>query len=104
MSLGDRIRIRRKVMKLTQVQLAEALNLTQQQISFFEQSTREPSLSLLIRIAEELGVTADYLLTGKDNLITNAIPAIKADKKLKLEVKKAIITIIKSEYTLAEKP
>lgn len=98
MSLGQRIRKRRGVLKLTQQQLAESVNLSRQHISAIEEDKRAPSLESLVKIAEELGVTVDYLLTGKESLITDAIPAIKADKKLKLEVKKALITIIQSEY------
>lgn len=103
MSLGQRIKQRRNSLKITQVQLSESLGTTQQHISSIEQDTREPSLKVLIKMAEELGVTTDYLLTGKDSAVTDTIPAIKADKKLKLEVKKALIVIVQSEYTLANK-
>ena len=86
MSLGQRIRKRRQILKLTQKQLAEALGLTSQHISAIEQDKRAPSLTSLAKLAEELGVTVDYLVTGKEGVITDTIPAIKADKRLKLEV------------------
>lgn len=103
MSLGQRIRNRRQTMKLTQKQLAEAISLSPQHISAIEENKRAPSLVSLVKIAEELGVTADYLLTGKESLITDTIPAIKADKKIKLEVKEALITIVQSEYASSGK-
>jgi transcriptional regulator with XRE-family HTH domain len=94
MSLGQRIKKRRQAMELTQQQLAGVLGLTAQHISAIEQDKRSPSIPSLARIAEELGVTVDYLVTGKESVITDTVPAIKADKGLDLKVKKALITLL----------
>lgn len=102
MSLGQRIRERRQTLKLTQQQLAEALGLTPQHISAIEQEKRSPSLTSLAELAEELGVTVDYLVTGKEGVITDTIPAIKADKRLKLEVKKALIALVQALHSGSE--
>ena len=96
MSLGQRIRERRQVLKLTQQQLAQALRLTPQHLSAVEQDKRAPSLNTLAKLAEELGVSIDYLITGQEGIITDTIPAIKADKRLKLEVKKALVTLVQA--------
>jgi len=101
MSLGQRIKMRRQALKLTQQELAEALGLTPQHISAIEKGKRAPSLPSLAKLAEELGVTIDYLLTGKEGVITDTIPAIKADKKLKLEAKKALIALVRSLHDSA---
>lgn len=95
MSIGKRIRKRRQELKLTQEDLARALGLTPQHISGIEQDKRSPSLSSLAKLVEELGVTVDYLVTGKEGVIVDTIPAIKADKKLSLESKKALVTLVK---------
>ena len=95
MSIGKRIRKRRQELKLTQDNLARALGLTPQHISGIEQDKRSPSLSSLAKLAEELGVTVDYLVTGKEGVIVDTIPAIKADKKLSLESKKALVNLVK---------
>jgi len=95
MSLGQRIRRRRETMKFTQEQLAKAIGLTPQHISAIEQDKRAPSLHYLAKLAEELGVTVDYLVSGKEGIITDIIPAIKADKTLNLEAKKALITLVR---------
>ena len=94
MSLGNRIIKRRKTLKITQQELAQALGVTAQHISFIEQDKGSPSLALLPKVAEELGVTVDYLLTGNENTITDTIPAIKADKTLTLKVKRALIALV----------
>jgi transcriptional regulator with XRE-family HTH domain len=98
MSIGKRIRKRRQELKFTQENLARALGLTPQHISGIEQDKRSPSLASLAKLAEELGITVDYLVTGKESSIVDTIPAIKADKKLSLETKKALITLVKELY------
>ena len=94
MNIGKRIKERRKALNLTQLDLARALGLTPQHISVIEQDKRAPSLTSLAKLAEELGVTTDYLITGKEGLITETIPAIKADKSLSLKAKKALVSLV----------
>ena len=94
MILGNRIRQRRQTLKITQQELAQALGLTPQHISAIEQGIRLPSLTLLPKLAEELGVTTDYLVSNKGGVIIDTIPAIKADKTLPLKVKKLLIGLV----------
>jgi transcriptional regulator with XRE-family HTH domain len=102
-TLGQRIRQKREFLKLTQKQLADALGLTPQHISAIEQDQRLPSINSLAKFAEELGVNIDYLVTGKESAVTSIIPAIKADKNLELEVKKALTRLVKALYDNAPK-
>lgn len=101
--IGQRIRQKRESLKLTQKQLAEALGLTPQHISAIEQDKRLPSISSLAKFAEQLGVNVDYLLTGKEGVVTEIIPAIKADKKLSLEVKNALVKLVQTLYEAENK-
>jgi len=94
MSLGKRIRERRQALKITQQEVAQALSVTPQHISAVEQDKRVPSLFFLAKLADELGVSTDYLISGKEGIITDTIPAIKADKRLKLEVKRLLIGLV----------
>ena len=104
-SLGKRIIKRRQVLKITQQELAQALGVTPQHISAIEQDKGAPSLVLLPKLAEELGVSVDYLVSGREGIITDTIPAIKADKRLKLKVKRALIALVEElgEPTVSEK-
>jgi len=43
-------------------------------------------------------VTVDYLLTGKESVITDTIPSIKADKRLTLKAKKALVSLVEELY------
>jgi transcriptional regulator with XRE-family HTH domain len=96
--IGQRIRERRKSLKLTQKQLADALGLTPQHISAIEQDKRLPSIPSLAKFAEQLGVNIDYLVTGKEGTVIEIIPAIKADKHLSIEVKDALVRIVRTLY------
>jgi transcriptional regulator with XRE-family HTH domain len=98
MTLGERIRHRRQVLKITQQELAKALGLTPQHISAIEQDKRTPSLAFLVKAGKELGVSIDYLVSGEEGVITGIIPAIKADKTLEPETKKALIAVVRQLY------
>lgn len=94
MSLGERIKERRQVLKVTQKDLAQSVGMTPQHISAIEQDKWAPSVTLLPKLAEELGVTTDYLLSGKESLVTDTVPAIKADKSLTVKRKKLLIGLV----------
>ncbi len=106
MNLGERIKLRRQALKITQQQLAQALGMTPQHISAIEQDKGAPSLALLPKLAEELGVSIDYLVSGKEGIITDTIPAIKADKRLTLKAKRLLIGLVEElrEPAVGEKP
>lgn len=101
MNLGKRIKGKRQILKITQQELAQALGVTPQHISAIEQDKRALSITLLPKLAEELGVTTDYLLTGKEVIIIDTIPAIKADKGLKLKAKKLLIALVEEFHEAA---
>jgi len=63
---GRRLRELREAKKLTQAELAKLCDLGESTISFYESGKREPSYEVLLRLAEKLGTTPNYLLTGKD--------------------------------------
>lgn len=64
--MGLQIGDTRKSKGLTQEQLGEALNCGWKHVSNMERATDGVSLVLLIRLAEVLEVSTDYLLTGKE--------------------------------------
>jgi len=93
-SIGERIIGRRQILGITQQQLGESLGVTPQHISAIEQGKGAPSLSLLPKLGEELGVSIDYLVSGREWIITDTVAAIKGDKRLGLKVKRALITLV----------
>ena len=93
-SLGQRVKESREKLKITQQELAQALGVTPQHISAIEQDKRALSLALLPKLANELGVSIDYLVSGNETGISDIIPAIKADKTLPLVAKKTLIALV----------
>ncbi len=60
--LGNQIKNLREVRNLSQVQLAEALHVSKQSISNWENENIFPSIERLVKIAAFFQVSADYLL------------------------------------------
>ena len=58
--------------KLSQLQLAIALNMNQNSISRYETGEREADYATLIRFADYFNVSIDYLLERTDNQIGRA--------------------------------
>ena len=64
--LSIRIKELRIANNYSQVELANALSVTKQSVSNWENSNIQPSIDLLIKIADFFGVTTDYML-GREN-------------------------------------
>ncbi len=71
MMIGEMIKKRRGLMKLTQEELAAKLNVTPQAVSRWENEISLPDITLVPRIAEVLKVSCDDLLKGKEHCITH---------------------------------
>lgn len=76
-ALGARIAELRKAHGLTQVQLAETLELSQQMIASYEVGRRRVPVSLLPAIAHALAVSVEALIGEKDATPTKRGPAPK---------------------------
>jgi transcriptional regulator with XRE-family HTH domain len=66
MKTGDRIKELRKSKDLTQLELAEKLNVTDKAVSKWENNHGEPSIDLLLELSKLFDVSIDYLITGDD--------------------------------------
>lgn len=64
-SIGDRIKEKRKELGLTQLELAEKLNVTDRAVSKWEQGEGDPSIAILPELAKIFSVSLDYLMIGK---------------------------------------
>lgn len=65
--LSKRIRELRFSLGLNQVQFGQALNVTKQTISNWENDNIQPSVEMLIKIVNTYSVSADYLLGINDS-------------------------------------
>ncbi|PET77570.1 transcriptional regulator [Bacillus sp. AFS001701] len=64
MTFGRRLARLRNSRSLTQTQLADILNAGKSTIAMYEKDKRQPSLEVLMSIADYFDVTVDYLLKG----------------------------------------
>ena len=60
--IGEILNKTRKSRKLTAQQMADYLNINLRSYRAYESNDRRPSLQMLIKIADKLEVTTDYLL------------------------------------------
>lgn len=63
--LGERICLLRKRLRLSRSDLAAQLGVSLSAVGMYEQGRREPSLGVTVELGRILGVSTDYLLTGK---------------------------------------
>ncbi|MFB6325530.1 helix-turn-helix domain-containing protein [Pantoea deleyi] len=63
-TLGDRIRLRRKALQLTQKQLAQQVNVSHVAVSQWEKEETLPRGENLLRLAEALGCAPSFLIDG----------------------------------------
>ena len=60
-----RIKQAREDAGLTQRELAQRAEISQQQVSYAESGAKLLRATVIVKVADALGVTTDYLLTGK---------------------------------------
>ena len=65
-TLGDRIRMHRARLRLSQTELGKQVHLSTNSISAIESGHTDPRVSVVRRIAKALGVSVDYLIGDKD--------------------------------------
>lgn len=85
--LGARIRQERQKHNLTQERLAEKIDVSHAYIGQIERGERSLSLDTLVKLANQLGVTIDYLLSEaieiQDSHYINKITQVLLSRSLK---------------------
>lgn len=105
MSIGERITELRKEQKLSQGQLAEALDVSRQAVSKWENDQTSPDSLNLIRLAEILDTDIEYLTTGRRNYGRRPPVVIKTVETVEKVVEKPVVQVVeKVVETVVEKP
>lgn len=60
--LNERIKALRLTRGISQVELAKLVNISKQSVSNWENDNIQPSIDMLVKIADVFNVTTDYLL------------------------------------------
>lgn len=63
--LGARIAALRRAAGMNQAQLAQKLKISASAVGMYEQGRRQPSLEVVVAVAEIFGVSIDFLVKGE---------------------------------------
>lgn len=81
-TIGERIRERRKAKGLKQAQLAEAIGLDQSSISDIENKDPDFSARVLMKLADALEVTPEYIMRGTKVSVIEELEIVAIYKSL----------------------
>jgi len=103
MSIGERISDLRKGSKMSQGQLADALGVTRQAVSKWENDLAVPDALKMIQLADILDTDIEYLSTGRRNFARRPPVVLTEVKVVEKIVEKPVIQVKTIEKTV-EKP
>ena len=105
MSVGERIADLRKEQNLSQGNLADALGISRQAVSKWENDQAYPDTLKLIQLAEVLNTEVEYLATGRKPVYEEAPIVLNMVKKVdkvveveKIVEKPVIMRIVRIQY------
>lgn len=90
MSIGERITELRKERNLSQGQLADALEVSRQAVSKWENDQASPDTLKLIKLAEVLDTEVEYLATGRKPVYEEPPIVLNMVKKVDKVVEKVV--------------
>jgi transcriptional regulator with XRE-family HTH domain len=99
-NVGKRIAELRSERNLSQVQFGKTLGISGQYVGRIERGTINISAKLIVKICDETGVSADYLLFGiiEPNYITEALNGLSREQiQIVLEIIKKAANFIRSD-------
>jgi len=106
---GKRLRIVRKALNLSQVEMGTVLKINASAISQMETDRIKPSLDTLYLLAKNYKVNLHWLITGKGEMFEEAVSTIKAQSNFKLDELKNLlneqldkISVAKENLSLGE--
>ena len=103
MSVGDRITELRKLQNMSQGKLAEAVGVSRQAVSKWENGTSLPDSLKMIRLAEVLETDVEYLSTGRRNFARRPPIVLKTIETVEKIVEKPVVQIVEKVVEV-EKP
>lgn len=101
MSIGERITELRKMQNLSQGQLAQAMDVSRQAVSKWENDQTSPDSLKMIRLAEVLDTDIEYLTTGRRNYGRRPPVVLKTVETVEKVVEKPVVQVVEK---VVEKP
>ena len=94
LSVGERIIELRKLQNISQGQLAEALNVSRQAVSKWENDLSCPDPMKMIRLAELLDTDIEYLSTGRRSYGRRPPVVLKSTEVVEKVIEKPVVQIV----------
>lgn len=94
MSIGERITELRKMQNLSQGQLAQAMNVSRQAVSKWENDQTSPDSLKMIRLAEVLDTDIEYLTTGRRNYGRRPPVVLKTVETVEKVIEKPVVQVV----------
>lgn len=95
MNVGENIKRARKALKMTQEEFSKKIGISRSYLGDLEKGRRNPSTETVKKIADKIGVSAFYLLTGvpnvNDSTLLQTEPLIFDTEELEKDVRKYAI-------------
>ena len=103
MSVGERISQLRKAQKLSQGQLADAMEVSRQAVSKWENDLSTPDPLKLIKLAQVLDTDVEYLSTGRQSYSRRPPVVLETVKTVEKVVEKPVVQVVE-RIVEVEKP
>lgn len=94
MSIGERIASLRTEQKMSQNQLAKAMEVSRQAVSKWETGQSVPDSLKMIRLADVLNTDVEYLTTGRQVVPTRPPVVLKTVETVEKVVEKPVIQVV----------
>ena len=94
MSIGERITTLRIQRKISQTQLAEAMEVSRQAVSKWENDLSTPDPAKMIRLADVLDTDLEYLTTGRIVVPSRPPVVLETVKTVEKVVEKPVIQVV----------
>ena len=94
MSIGERITELRKQRNISQNQLAQAMSVTRQAVSKWENDQTAPDSIRMIKLAEFLDTDVEYLTTGRVAVPSRPPVVIKTFETVEKIVEKPVVQVV----------
>jgi transcriptional regulator with XRE-family HTH domain len=104
--VGKRLRRRRRLLGLTQQQLAESIGIRFQQIQKYECGANRVTASRLFELSVALNVPVNYFFEGLQSMNSAPVPGAPANDLIAADVlsQKETLELIRAYYRLSERP
>ena len=102
--LGKRLRRRRRLLGLTQQQLAGAVGVRFQQIQKYECGANRISAARLWQLSEALEVPVNYFYDGLSDRVHHEMPHERGEASGEMLARKETLDLIRAYYQLGERP